>query len=254
MKFQNFFFIVFLLLIIFICSYSIKNVVENFEVVENVDFYVITMRGEDRMKNIEEQKEKLKENNFDTKNFHMIDAVVGKTLDLEQMIKDGILDPNATLNIDPDPVMRKNTNQREIGCYLSHMKAIETIHKKDKDGYSIIFEDDFKLLDDFLKILDETLVKTKNIDFDLLFLGIIGYRGDNVLDNIYNIHNGESWGAHGYLVNNRSAGKILDKMKYIDTVLDKEYFDKGKAKELIVYRLDPLIVDTIGLSSGIRWL
>ena len=41
-------------------------------------------------------------------------------------------------------------------------------------------------------------------------------------------------------------------MKYIDTVLDKEYFDKGKAKELIVYRLDPLIVNTAGFSSDIR--
>jgi GR25 family glycosyltransferase involved in LPS biosynthesis len=252
MKFQTILFVIFLLLIVFICSYIINYVIENFEVVENVDFYVITMRGEDRMRNIEEQKEKLKENNFDTTKFYIIDAVVGKTLDLDQLIKDGKLAENAGLNGDSDLVKRKETQQREVGCYLSHMKALEAIQRKGGDGYSIIFEDDFNLLDDFLKILDETLVKIKNIDFDLLFLGIIGYRGENVLDNIYNIHNGESWGAHGYLVNNRSAGKILDKIKYIDTVLDKEIFDKGKANELIVYRLDPLIVGTVGLSSGIR--
>lgn len=252
MRIQTIFFVISLLLIIFICSYIIKNVIENFDVVENVDFYIITMRGEDRMKNIEEQKEKLKENNFNTKNFYIIDAVAGKTLDLDQLIKDGKLDQNSGLNGDPDPVKRNEIRQREVGCYLSHMKALETIKGKDSDGYSIIFEDDFNLLDDFLKILDETLVKIKNIDFDILFLGIIGYTGENVLDNIYNIHNSDSWGAHGYLVNNRSAGKILDKIKYIDTVLDKEIFDKGKAKELVVYRLDPLIVGTVGLYSGIR--
>lgn len=252
MKLQNIFFVISLLLIIFICSYIIKNAIENFEVVESVDFYIVTMKGEDRMKNIEAQKEKLKANDFDTKNFYLFDAVVGKTLDLDQLTADGILDPNPGLNNDPDPVKRNEIRQREVGCYLSHMKAIETIQGKDSDGYSIIFEDDFDLSDDFLKILDETLVKIKSIDFDLLFLGIIGYNGENVLDNIYNIHNGDSWGTHGYLVNNRSAGKILEKMKYIDTVLDKEYFDKGKAKELIVYRLDPLIVNTAGFSSDIR--
>jgi GR25 family glycosyltransferase involved in LPS biosynthesis len=252
MKFQEVLFIISLLLIIFICSYIINYVIENFEVVENVDFYVISMRGEDRMKNIEEQKDKLKENNFDTKNFNIIDAVVGKTLDLDQLIQEGKLDPNAGLNGDSDPERRKEIQKREVGCYLSHMKTLETIQGKDSDGYSIIFEDDFNLSDDFLKILDETLVKIKNIDFDLLFLGIIGYTGENILDNIYNIHNGDSWGAHGYLVNNKSAGKVLDKIKYIDTVLDKEIFDKGKAKELIVYRLDPMIVSTVGLYSGIR--
>ena len=74
------------------------------------------------------------------------------------------------------------------------------------------------------------------------------------MDNVYHIHDSESWGAHGYLINNKSAAKIIDKMKYIDTVLDKEIFDKGRTKELTVYRLDPLIVGTAPLSSGIRWL
>lgn len=253
MKYSHIIFILLLLAIILIC-YNIP-VIENFDIIDDIDFYVITMGGEDRMKNIETQKEMLSENNFSTKNFHIIDAIVGKNLDLEQLIKDGVLDPAAGLNQDPDPVQRQKTNQREVGCYLSHLKAFETIAAKNLDsGYSVIFEDDFKILDNFLPILDETLVKIKNIDFDLLFLGIIGYNGEQVVDNIYNIHNGESWGAHGYLVNNKSAAKILDRLKYIDTVLDKEIFDKGKAKELIVYRIDPLIVDTVGLSSGIRWL
>lgn len=253
MKYPLVIFILLLFSIIFTC-YNIP-VTENFDVIDDIDFYVITMRGEDRMKNIEAQKAKLSENNFSTKNFHIIDAIVGLNLDLDQLIKDGVLDPAATLNVDPDPVQRRKTNQREVGCYLSHLKAFETIANKNLDGgYSVIFEDDFDLLDNFLPILDETLVKMKNIDFDLLFLGIIGYNGEQVVDNIYNIHNGDSWGAHGYLVNNKSAAKILDKMKYIDTVLDKEIFDKGKAKELIVYRIDPLIVETVGLSSGIRWL
>ena len=254
MKLSNTSFFIFLLVIIIFCSYAVIYVIENFQVVENVDFYIITMKNEKRMKNIESQKAKLKEYNFETKNVHLIDAIVGKTLDLDQLVSDGILDADAYLNQDPDPEVRRETHKREVGCYLSHMKAFETILAKDKEGYSVIFEDDFNLLDNFLPILDETLVKIKNVDFDILFLGIISYhKGDNVIDNVFYIHDSEAWGAHGYLINNKSIAKIIDKMKYIDTVLDKEIFDKGRSKELTVLRLDPLIVNTDSdLASGIR--
>jgi len=259
MRLKNIYYFSFLLVIIFTCCYIASSryiaseIIENFEIIDDVDFYIITMRGEDRMKNIETQIEKLKEKNFNTKNVHLLDAVVGKNLDMDEMVKNGVLVPNNKpstpyVDLSSDPEIRK----REVGCYLSHMKIYETVLHGGKEGYSVVFEDDFGLDDNFLQVLDETLTKIRNIDFDFLFLGINGNLGEHIVDNIYNIPDGISSGMHGYLINNKSAAKILDKLKYIDTTIDIEIFNKGKAKELIVYRIDPLIVNYIGLRSGIQ--
>lgn len=254
MKFSKLNFILITIVVIFFCCYVTDYMNKIYDVVDDIDIYIISMKGEKRMQNIEKQTEKLKKGKFNTDNVHIIDAIVGKTLDLDKLISEGVLDANAYLNEEPDPAERLATHKREVGCYLSHMKAYETVLAKNKDGYSIIFEDDFNLLDNFLPILDETLVKIKKIEFDILFLSLIAiYRGDNVVDNIYHIHDSEAWGAHAYLINNKSVGKIIEKMKYIETVLDKQLFDKGRSKELTVLRLDPLIANTSDtLSSGIR--
>ena len=254
MKFSKISFILIMLVVVFFCNYIVDYMSKKYQVVDNVDIYIITMKGEKRMKNIEKQMAKLKDGNFNTDNVHLIDAIVGKTLDLDKLISEGVLDANADLNEEPDPQERLATHKREVGCYLSHMKAFETVLEKNKEGYSIIFEDDFNLLDNFLPILDETLMKIKKIDFDILFLGIIAiHRGDNVVDNVYHIHDSVAWGAHAYLINNKSAAKIIEHMKYIETVLDKQLIDNGRSKELTVLRLDPLIANTSGdLSSGIR--
>jgi GR25 family glycosyltransferase involved in LPS biosynthesis len=253
MKNIKYFYIFNLFLIVVVCSYLLNYIIENFEVVQDIDFYIISLKNEDRMKNIDTQIEKIKNSEFEAKNIEIIEAIPGKDLELNKLIEEGVLSPDAYLNQDPDLEKRKEIHKREVGCYLSHMKTYKAIAEKNKDGFSVIFEDDFELLDDFLKTLDETMIKIKEMDFDILFLGMIGHKGDNIIDNVFHIHDSESWCAHGYLVNNKSANKILDKMKYIDTVLDKELFDKGRAKELIIYRLDPLIVDTVDLYTGIRY-
>jgi len=94
-------------------------------------------------------------------------------------------------------------------------------------------------------------VKNSDIDFDMIFLGIIGNSGDKIIDNVYTITL-DSWCTHGYLVNNKNINKILEKLSYMDNILDVQIFKKGEEKELIVYRIDPTIVDQGNYGSDIR--
>jgi hypothetical protein len=94
-------------------------------------------------------------------------------------------------------------------------------------------------------------VKNSDIDFDIIFLGITGNTGDKIIDNVYAI-SGVSWCAHGYLVNNKSINKILEKIWLIDNVIDAQIFKKGEEKELIIYRLDPTIVHQGNYGTQIR--
>jgi GR25 family glycosyltransferase involved in LPS biosynthesis len=236
--------------------------IETFEIVPTIDFYVITMGKPDRENNIKLQIEQQinimfqnpNENdrfNFDIKR---IDAVVGKNLDLDLLINNNRLDKNIYIDGKNGFNMKLENRKNEIGCYLSHYKTYETIRDNGNPmGYSVIFEDDFVLNPDFLSTLDNTMIQVKNsdIDFDIIFLGITGNTGDKIIDNVYAI-SGVSWCAHGYLVNNKSINKILEKIWLIDNVIDAQIFKKGEEKELIIYRLDPTIVHQGNYGTQIR--
>lgn len=238
---------------------------ENFAVVPDIDFYVITMGQPERERNIQSQideqmagmQEGRPEDRFHF-TIHRIDAVVGQKLDLDALIAEGRLFEGIYID---DPEHRitefngKLANRKnEVGCYLSHYKTYEAIRDGGhREGYSVIFEDDFVLDPAFMTVLDETLVKlqTRDDDFDFLFLGILGDVGAPVVDNVYRT-TGVSWCAHGYLVNNKHIDRILEKMWYINEILDTQIFNKGNQGELTVWRLYPTIVDQGNYGTGIR--
>jgi len=240
---------------------------ENFEIVPSIDFYVITIGNPKRETNIQiqiEQQLEIMKNSPNKKDYfdftiHKIDGFIGKKLDLDALIEQGILYDRIYKDMDPKlkhitTSFNENMDNRknEVGCYLSHYKTYEAIRDQgNPQGYSVIFEDDFVLDPRFMNILDETLLKLGDIDFDMLFLGIIGNNGEKVIDNVYRT-TGVSWCAHGYLVNNRHIKKILEKMRFIDNILDVQIFEKANRGELTVLRLDPTIVQQGELGTNIR--
>jgi GR25 family glycosyltransferase involved in LPS biosynthesis len=250
-----------ILLAIFI-TISFYLRIETFEIVPTIDFYVITMGKPDRENNIKLQIEQQinimfqnpNENdrfNFDIKR---IDAVVGKNIDLDHYVNQKRVFNDIYNNTQGRFHSSIESRKNEIGCYLSHYKTYETIRDNGNPmGYSVIFEDDFVLNPDFLSTLDDTMIKLKNsdIDFDMLFLGIWGSVGENVLNNIYK-PTGISWCTHGYLINNKHINKIIEKLWFIDDAIDNKIFKKEKENELIVYRLEPTIVQQSGDQSQIR--
>ena len=102
------------------------------------DMYVITLGKKERIKNIKEQEVKI--NNRITR----FNAVNGLKLDINELIKNDILDKNHIL------YKIINSAKKEIGCYLSHLNIYKKIAESNKK-YGLIFEDDVKIAYDFYK-------------------------------------------------------------------------------------------------------
>lgn len=205
--------ILLIIIVIFFAFLKSKYNTELFDSSEILDLYVITLGKEERVANIKNQETKI------GKKINIYNGVIGLELDMNDLIKKGILSENHNLS--------KNINhaKRETGCYLSHLNIYKKIKKDNKKGYTIIFEDDFlvdseNLLDEVKKAIDT--LNTKNIDFDFLFLGnTLNNYGENIIDNLYQVNPKKRlWGLYGYLINNKNIDKIIDKTNKIDRPID----------------------------------
>ena len=196
---------------------------EKFENLNDIisDMYVITLGKKERIKNIKEQEGKINDR------ITRFKAVNGLKLDINELIKNDILDKNHKLS------ENINHSKREIGCYLSHHNIYKKIKKDNKKGYTIIFEDDFlvnspNLKDDVRKSIDK--LNRKNIDFDYLYLGSnqINY-GENIIDNLYYVNPKQNFfGTHAYVINNKNIDKIIDNVKIIKRPIDVIIHDLSK--------------------------
>jgi GR25 family glycosyltransferase involved in LPS biosynthesis len=201
----------------------------------NINMYVISLRHKDRIDNIKSQEKKI------GKSVTIFDAVKGDQLNPEQLFNDGIISEKY-----------KTANKQEkrvIGCYMSHYNVLQKIKKDNKDGYTVIFEDDFYIdSPNFLTDVENILQKVNNkrIDFDLIYLGNIGNSNgsecttgcENIIDNIYNVDKTKLlYGSQGYLVNNKNIDKIIENTKLIDEPIDNKYSilgNNGTFKNLII--------------------
>jgi GR25 family glycosyltransferase involved in LPS biosynthesis len=215
---------------------------ETFQMSESIDFYVISMKKPDRIENIEQQLEKLTQQGTPIE-LEMIDAVVGVNLDLNSLIKQGILSIHYS-------TLRKTEKHKkqEIGCYMSHLKTYQTIQQKNKPGYSIIFEDDFDIdsqhfIEDIEKAIDY-LQKYDN-QFDIIYLGTIpGNHGILLQDNLYKINKQQGLeGTHGMLLNNQRINHIIEQTKVIKKGIDVELTQLCHEDKLDAYVIYPHIVN-----------
>ena len=231
------------ILILITVSYKTKENFENPEITNNnIKIYVITLRQEQRMENIKKQENKI------NKKIEAFDAVKGDLLNVDELIRNGILSESY-----------KNAEKlikREIGCYMSHINLYKLIKETNQSGYTIILEDDFHIeVDDFMKVVKNSIKKLQNIDFDLLFLGNINdNHGEKVVGNIYKITDKvRLFGTHCYLVNNKNIDKIINTTKFIDNQIDVKIEQLSKKNELNVLVIYPSIATQKGSSySSIR--
>ena len=125
------------------------------------------------------------------------------------------------------------------------------IKEKNKpNGYSLIFEDDFSIIDEnFKETLNNSLEILKDIDFDLLYLQNNAYltkknRGDNIKENVYYFDKTDSfYGTVAVLVKNKSIDKIIQNTTPINDPLDVQLVSLGIDDKLILLTLYPQIVD-----------
>jgi len=230
-------FIVFLIIILV----SIL-ILQNYKTIEkltsNIDIYIITLKQEKRIKNIEKQKEKLEGNIL------LFDAIKGDKLNIDELINSGKVSSNFEVT--------NKSRKRILGCFLSHLGVYKEIHNtSNNNGYTIVFEDDFNIKEDnFMDIVNKSIdsLKNKNIDFDILFLGNLNNnRGESIIDNIYYIdYDGSLIGMHGYLINNKNIKKIIDSFGIIDKPVDLEIERLSKTNVINTLVLNPDIVNQWG--------
>ena len=215
---------------------------------EKIDYYVITMKNPERMKNIEKQSEKLKTQGTPVQ-IQIVDGVVGVDLNLDELIEQKKLSPEYK-----DSRGQGNKKKREIGCYMSFLKIYDMIQEKSDSGYSVIFEDDFDIHSDhFLKEIHESIgyLKRNHLDFDILYLGVQGYLGPEgnnhgklVDKNLYEIDKkNDLYGCYGMLINHKNIGKIINHMKHIKQAIDVEFTQLCHSEKLKAYVIYPHIVN-----------
>jgi len=165
--------------------------------------------------------------------FEFIDAIDGyKDIDIQELIETEEL---STEFKDPVGLITKGI----VGCALSHKKAWKRFIDSEKDISAVFFEDDFTMTSDIFtqppgqKITKESsytqyyteLLDEINIieDWDVIFLGKkkLKYNGERITDKIVHPEFGKSgWGAHSYVLNRKSAKKLLDLYSPIDYAAD----------------------------------
>lgn len=236
-----------ILLLLTLIIYLILNKNRTFEFFSDepmFDIYAISLGNPDRIKNIEEQQKRL---NIKIKVF---DAVVGDKLDINELIKQKLLIEPNSFN---DNVTKK---KRQLGCYLSHYRIYEKIKKDSKNGYTIVFEDDFQISkENLIETIEQTITELnkKQMDFDILYLGNLqNNHGINVLENLYEINSSEDlFGTHAYIIKNKHIDKIINATKSFDCPIDNRLQDLGKSKSLIIYVYYPTLVNQGGSESTI---
>lgn len=229
-----------IIIIFIILCFIISNLwVDNFNNTNyNIDYYVIHIRSnKDRYANILANQEKL------SQNIIIFDAVIGKEIDLNNL---QIFDPQFQNNFNYSHV-------NEIGCYLSHFTLIKQIMHN--PGYTVVFEDDFLINSNDLDSQIRHIISIVD-DFDIICLGNLNNNhGTLYKENIYSIdYYNYLWGTHGYLINNKNAYKIYDKLLTMTLAIDNQYkklFDNKILNGLVVY---PNLVEqqTTAFKSTIR--
>jgi GR25 family glycosyltransferase involved in LPS biosynthesis len=223
----------FLYISFFIIPYNLySNRFENFNnqnETNMIDYYVIHIRSyTKRYKNILNNQSKLNQG------IKIFDGVIGKNLDLNDL---SMFDPELKMNFD-------YTYINEIGCYLSHIMLIKSLIGKD-NGYTVVFEDDFIILDNNLHKKINNILNTISDDFDLIYLGNLSTNYKNKYKNdIYYIDaNNNLWGTHAYIINNKNAQKIYNLILNMDKAIDNKYKELIDKKLLNAFTIFPVLIE-----------
>jgi GR25 family glycosyltransferase involved in LPS biosynthesis len=172
---------------------------------ESIDYFVIHCSdNEERSKNIDLQEKKLGHP------IQRFPAIMGKEILLNRLDQ---YDPR--IRYTP---FREQRGMNEIGCYLSHLTLLQS-RKHLKTGYTVIFEDDFHIVED-LNIRD--LIQEAG-EFDILYLGHWTnlQRYTHVKGPIYEYnHSGPLYCLHAYVLANRQIESMYETLLDIREPID----------------------------------
>lgn len=199
----------------------------------NVPIYYINLdRSPQRKKFMEEQFDK-----YNIFNYQRITGIDGKNLN-----------DNLKFNINGTTFINnyKDLTKNEIGCLLSHLKAIITAYDNDLDEV-LILEDDcsFDLMFFWKDKLTNILDKLNKPNWDIIKLYTDGECLDFNSENC-SLHTPEKgcWGCVAYLINKKGMEKIIDFIKPNDRneiilgkYIDDKLFPTRGLSDIFIYQI-----------------
>lgn len=146
-------------------------------------------------------------------NYTLFDAVLGKDLDLQALIHQGLLDKHHTF---------KNAN--EVACYLSHITCVKDFYENQMADTLFIFEDDIEYSKDSVELVKKCMEEVPNewelINFGRCWANCYGEARGSLM-----IKSNDFLCSHSYAINRNGAKKILDNSFPAKVPLDVFYKD-----------------------------
>ena len=174
------------------------------EINDNIKHYIINLeRRSDRITHLQNQIKK-----YDI-NFTFFSAIDGNTIDISKLYEKNVLTIKNNIG--------REFRLGEIGCYLSHLATWNDFLVSGTTDYAIIYEDDFTLHENYAKNLEEIMNEAENINWDIIYLGRNCVKffkdacitGEYKSKNMY-IPNKIGYGTFGYIINKKSAKKLVE--------------------------------------------
>lgn len=187
----------------------------------------------------------LKSSSYLFNNLKKVSAIDGQSYDFSKY-KD--LFDLSNINIKNDHYPTHQNKSGVLGCSLSHYLLWELISKQENiedDTLFLILEDDIKYSNNFIKELNQTLEKIKNIkDMDVLFLGYTDYKKldtDEIKDIFIKLSGDKRFhggGTFSYFITKSGCKKFYDiSNKYkIQQPIDWfmiDHYDKTNSYKLV---------------------
>ena len=111
--------------------------------------------------------------------------------------------------------------KNEIGCYLSHVKAMQRIAEMPDSSRCIIFEDDIQFRPNFPMIMPKVKQELDTLNWDVIFLGLNPYEKSEISPITENLGVfGLSTGTWAYMLTPESARRILTEIFPINYPVD----------------------------------
>lgn len=145
-------------------------------------------------------------------NYTLFDAVLGKDLDLQSLIQQGLLDKNHSF---------KNAN--EVACYLSHITCVKEFYESGRETV-FIFEDDIEYSKDSVANVKKCMEVVPS-DWELINFGRCWASCSGESQGSRVVKSNDFLCSHSYAINRLGAKKILDNSFPAKVPLDVFYKD-----------------------------
>lgn len=141
-----------------------------------------------------------------------------------------------------------------IGCWISHKRLLthlNTLALPSSHGHFII-EDDIEIAPDFQRRWS-ALSHAVPYNWDILYFFTGGTHGDPITPGVLRWKNDKyaaNWGTQAYLVRHGALPRILDKLRYMDSPIDVQFY--RHFGDFNVYILDPPLITPGDFVSSIE--